>query len=60
MTTSIVAYTFLDVCEKNSSVSVKHKKMHTKENWFFYSASGHSMYTQTDGEHDHNAYAAIY
>jgi len=34
-THGIVAYTFLDVCEKNSPVSVPSiKKMHTEENWF--------------------------
>ena len=33
----IVAYTFLNVCEKNHQSTIK--KMHTKENWFFFSAS---------------------
>jgi len=35
----IVAYTFLNVCEKNQQFSSNIKKMHTKENWFLFSAS---------------------
>ena len=37
--TGIVAYTFLNICEKIHQFLLSIKKMHTKENWFFFSAS---------------------
>jgi len=35
----IVAYTFLNVCEKIYQFLLCIKKMHAKENWFLFSAS---------------------
>jgi len=37
--TGIVAYTFLNICEKIHQFLLSIKKMHTKENWFLFSAS---------------------
>ena len=34
----IVAYTYPNVCEKNTSFCLVLKKMHTKENWFLFAS----------------------
>jgi len=40
----MVAYAFLSVCEKTHQFLLSINKMHTKENWFLFSASWCTMF----------------